>query len=206
MKTKTYAYLIRCGIACFSLLLANTSYAVTSLISTSKYSVSEGVTFALGNSGAADFLFSWTDPTGSSPASFMSIADPTLVLTAGQTYTFQRTSSAHPFVIMNNTAAAFMSGGDGTFNRTTTSSTDINNATLTPIADFTANPGPTTDLITWTPTVTGDYWYTCSVTSHPGMAGKFTVVPEPSAFALIAAGLTFITLRRRRSRSRFGDE
>lgn len=206
MKTKTYSYFIQCGIACCSLLLANTSYAVTSLISTSKYSVSEGVAFSLGNNGASDFLFSWTDPTGSSPASFTSIADPTLVLTAGQTYTFQRTSGSHPFVIMNNTAAAFMSGTDGTFNRTTSSSTDINNATLSPIADFTANPAPTSDLITWTPSVNGDYWYTCSVTGHPSMAGKFTVVPEPSAFALIAAGLTFTTLRRRRSRSRFSDE
>lgn len=52
MKTKTYSYFIQCGIACCSLLLANTSHAVTSLISTSKYSVSEGVAFSLGNNGA----------------------------------------------------------------------------------------------------------------------------------------------------------
>ncbi len=179
-------------------MLATMAHAVTTLVSTSRYSVTEGVAFTLENNGASDFLFSWTDPTGAPPASFSGIADPTLVLTLGQTYTFQRTTSSHPFVIMNNTAAAFMSGTDGAYSRTTSSSTDINNATLTPIANFTADPAPTTDLISWTPSQIGDFWYTCSVTGHPDMAGKITVVPEPSAFALIAGGFAFAAFRRRR--------
>ena len=180
-------------------MLATTSHAVTTLVSWSRYSVPEGVAFTLGNNGALDFLFNWVYPSGASPLSFSNIAaDPTLILTLGQTYTFQRISSSHPFAIMNNTAAAFMSGTDGTYSRTTTSSADINNATLTPIADFTASPAPTMDLITWTPGQVGDFWYTCTVTSHPGMAGKITVIPEPSAFVLIAGGFAFAALRRRR--------
>ena len=118
MKNNTHSLLIQYGIASGFLLLANMSQAVTTLVSTSRYSVTERVAFTLGNNGASDFLFSWTDPTGASPASFSNIADPTLVLTLGQTYTFQRTTLAHPFVIMNNTAAAFMSGTDGAYTRT----------------------------------------------------------------------------------------
>ena len=199
MKNNTHSLLIQYGIASGFLLLANMSQAVTTLVSTSRYSVTEGVAFALDNEGAASFLFSWTDPTGAPPASFSRIADPTLVLTLGQTYTFQRTSSSHPFVIMDNSAAAFMSGTDGAFSRTTSSSAGISNATLTPIANFTADPAPTSDLISWTPSQSGDFWYTCSVTGHPDMAGKITVVPEPSAIALIAGGLAFASLRRRRN-------
>ena len=187
-------------------MLATMAHAVTTLVSPSRYSVTEGVAFTLGNNGAADFHFNWTDPSGAPPLSFSNIADPTLILTLGQTYTFQRTTGLHPFVIMNNTAAAFMSGTDGAYNRTTSSSTDINNATLTPIADFTADPAETTDLITWTPSQTGDFWYTCSVTGHPGMAGKITVIPESSAFGLIAGGFAFAALRRRRGISRYSKK
>jgi hypothetical protein len=198
MKNKTYPQLIQYGIASSFLMLATMAHAVTTLVSPSRYSVSEGVAFTLGNSGASDFLFNWTDPSGAPPLSFSNIADPTLILTLGQTYTFQRITTAHPFVIMNNTAAAFMSGTDGTYSRTTTSSTDINNATLTPIANFTANPGNPGNTISWTPSQVGDFWYTCTVTSHPGMAGKITVIPEPSAFGLIAGGFAFAAFRRRR--------
>jgi plastocyanin len=206
MKTKIHPRLIQYGIASSFLMLTTMSHAVTTLVSPSRYSVTEGVAFTLGNNGAADFLFNWTDPSGAPPLSFSNIADPTLILTLGQTYTFQRTTGAHPFAIMNNTAAAFMSGADGTYSRTTTSSTDINNATLTPIAAFTADPAPTTDLISWTPSQVGDFWYTCTVTSHPGMSGKITVIPEPSAFGLIAGGFAFAAFRRRRSFGRYSDK
>lgn len=183
MQNKTHLRLLQCGILSCSLILATTSHAQTTLVSSNVYSVDSGVAFTLGNSGASSFLFNWTDPTGATPASFSNIADPTLVLTLGQTYTFQRITTAHPFVIMNNTAAAFMSGTDGTYSRTTTSSVDITNATLTPIADFTAIPGTPGNTISWTPSQVGDFWYTCSVASHPDMAGKITVtsvvVPQP---------------------------
>ena len=179
--------------------LTFSAQAVTTLVSPSVYSVTEGVTFSLANNGASDFLFSWTDPTGAPANSFTNIADPTLRLTIGQTYNFQRTSGFHPFVIMNNTAAAFMSGTDGTYNRTTSSSTDINNATRTPIANFTADPAPTSDLISWTPSQSGDFWYTCSVQGHPAMTGKIAVaVPEPSSLSLLLLSLGALSLHRRR--------
>lgn len=198
MKIKKYSRLIYVGIASSFFMLATMSHAVTTLVSTSRYTVTEGVAFTLGNSGASDFLFNWTDP-GAGGASFSGIADPTLVLTLGQTYTFQRTTTAHPFVIMDNTAADSISGEDGTFVRTTT--LDISGATLTPVEDFTANPATVDDpgnTISWTPTEVGDYWYTCTVTSHTGMTGKITVIPEPSTIALLAGGFAFAALRRRR--------
>jgi hypothetical protein len=199
MKKITHPQLIRYGIASSFLMLATMAHAVTTLVSPSRYSITEGVAFTLGNNGASDFLFNWTDPSGAPPLSSSNSVDPTLILTLGQTYTFQRITTAHPFVIMNNTAAAFMNGIDGTYSRTTGSSTDITNATLTPMANFTADPGTPGNTISWTPSEVGDFWYTCTVTSHPDMAGKITVIPEPSAFGLIAGGFAFVAFRRRRS-------
>ncbi len=98
---------------------------------------------------------------------------------------------------MDNSAAAFIDGSDGSYFRTSFSAADIQNATLTPIGDFTADPAPTDDLITWTPDQVGDFWYTCTVTSHTGMTGKITVIPEPSTLGLVAGGLALASLRRR---------
>jgi hypothetical protein len=203
IKKMTHPRPLHYVIASGFLMLATMTHAATTLVIPSKYSVTEGVDFTLGNNGASDFLFNWTDPSGVPPLSFSDIADPTLVLTLGQTYTFQRISGSHPFAIMDNSAATFISGTDGSFFRTSTNSSDINNATLTPIADFTANPGPTSDLISWTPSQVGDFWYSCTVTGHTGMTGKLTVVPEPSAFGLIAGGFAIAALlgRRRIARS-----
>lgn len=179
------------------LISATYSFAVSTTISPNIVKVDEGVDFTLGNDASSDFIFTWTDPGASSP-SFSNVSDPTLVLTIGETYTFQRSSSLHPFVIMDNTAATFISGSDGSYSRTTTSGTDIDNATLKPIADFTADPAPTTDLINWTPSAQGDFWFTCRVTSHTGMSGKISVVPEPASTGLIFGGVALIALVGRR--------
>lgn len=172
--------------------------ALTVSESANVYSVNEGVSFDIGNSGASDFLFSWSDPNPSAN-SFSALADPTLVLTIGETYTFQRTSGSHPFIIMGSSASAFISGTDGSYSRTTSDSALITAATLTPIANFTADPSPSSDLISWTPDALGDFWYTCSVSGHTGMTGLISVVPEPSNFALIASASAFALacLRRR---------
>jgi len=172
--------------------------ALTVSESANVYSVNEGVSFDIANSGASNFLFSWSDPDPSTN-SFSALADPTLVLTIGETYTFQRTSGSHPFIIMDNSASAFISGTDGSYSRTTSDSVLITAATLAPVANFTADPSPTTDFISWTPDALGDFWYTCSVTSHTGMTGLISVVPEPSSFALIASASAFALacLRRR---------
>lgn len=173
--------------------MATTSHAVTTLVSPSSYAVSEGVAFTMGNTAASDFTFNWTDPSGAPPLSFTGKADPTLVLTLGQTYTFQRTSVNHPFAIMDNSAAAFITGTDGSYLRTISDSSLITAATL-----LTVSPREPGTVVSWTPNQLGDFWYTCTVTSHPGMTGLITVVPEPSAFGLIAGGLAFAGLRRRR--------
>lgn len=179
------------------LISATYSFAVSTTISPNIFKVDEGVVFTLNNNGTSDFLFNWTDPGASSP-SFSDVSDPTLVLTIGETYTFQRSSSLHPFVIMDNTAASFVSGSDGSYLRTTTSGTDIDNAILTPIADFTADPAPTTDLISWTPSAQEDFWFTCRVTSHTGMMGKISVVPEPASAGMILGGVALVALVGRR--------
>jgi plastocyanin len=182
--------LIQSGIAASFFALTTLSHAVTTLVGPSRYSVTEGVAFTLGNTGLSDFTFNWTDPSGAPALSSVNIADPTLILTLGQTYTFQRTTGAHPFAIMDGTASTFISGADGSYSRT--SSGGITVATL-----FTASPAPG-NTISWTPTQAGDFWYTCTVASHPDMTGKITVIPEPSAFGLIAGGFAFAAFRRRR--------
>ena len=158
------------------------------------YTIDEGVDFNLGNVGAADFLFNWSDPDGG--PSFADVVDPTLVLTAGETYTFVRDTSAHPFIIMDASAAAFIDGTDGSYQRTTTDGALLDDATLKPIADFTADPFPSGDVITWTPEI-GDYWYTCRVTGHLGMTGRIEVVPAPGSAAMLAIG-GLVAARRRR--------
>ena len=174
--------------------LTYSAHAVTTLVSPNIYSVTERVTFSLATNGASDFLFSWVDPSGTPANSFANIVDPTLRLTIGQTYTFQRTSTSHPFVIMNNTISSFISGTDGLFSRTTSDFNTITSATI-----FTANPGTPGTAANWTPTIAGDYFYTCSVGSHGGMTGKIVAVaiPEPSALSLLLLSLGALSLRRR---------
>jgi hypothetical protein len=96
---------------------------------------------------------------------------------------------------MNNTISSFISGTDGSFSRTTSDFNTITNATI-----FTANPGTPGTAVNWTPTVAGDYFYTCSVGSHGGMTGKIVAVavPEPSSLSLLLLSLGALSLRRRR--------
>ncbi|MEX1114607.1 MAG: PEP-CTERM sorting domain-containing protein [Akkermansiaceae bacterium] len=175
---------------------SSTLQGATTTINANRFSVSEGVAFSIGNTGLADFLFNWTDTSGT----FADKADPTLVLKIGQTYTFQRSTSAHPFAILDSSAASFISGSDGSFSRTTIDGTIINAAILNDdVAGFTADPAPTSDLISWTPTTVGDYYYTCAVTGHTGMTGKIEVIPEPTAAVLLGLGTLGILRRRRRA-------
>ncbi|MEO0454312.1 MAG: cupredoxin domain-containing protein [Verrucomicrobiota bacterium] len=150
------------------------------------YRVDEGVTFYLRNSGASHYLFSWSDSSGV----YTDVIDPTLVLTYGRQYNFERISGSHPFVITDDTLP--VTGTDGSFSRTTTDGTTIDNATLTPIADFTAdqftNSGTlSTDFIGWKPALAdqGDYFYTCRVTGHTGMTGAIQITGGPGTTTLV---------------------
>ena len=135
------------------------------------YRVPGGVEFTLDNIGASDYTFNWADSAGA----FEDIIDPTLILTAGQTYRFRRVSSAHPFVITDDTLP--ISGADGSFRRETADGDLIDDTTLKPIEDFTADPAPTDDFIEWTPSAAdaGLFYYTCRVTGHRGMTGAIIV-------------------------------
>ncbi len=170
--------------------LTFSAQAVTTLVSPSIYSVTERVTFSLATNGASDFLFSWTDSSGT----FLGVPDPTLRLTIGQTYTFQRTSTSHPFVVLNNTIASSIGGTDGSFFRKSSDFSTYSSATI-----FTAASGTPGIAVNWAPTIAGDYFYTCSVGFHDGMTGKIVAVavPEPSSFSLLLLSLGALSLRRR---------
>ena len=150
---------------------ATPALAETSQLEGSVYRVSEGVTFTLSNSGSSSYLVSWADTGGSFP----NVADPTLLLAVGQTYTFRQTTSGHPLVITDDSLPT--SGTDGSYVRTTTSSAVINAAVLSPAAAFTADPAPTTDAIVWTPgnDQIGNFFYTCAIAFHTGMTGRIQV-------------------------------
>ncbi len=151
--------------------LAATAAAQTTQPEPSVYRVPGGVEFGLNNLGASDYLFNWSDAGGS----FVDVVDPTLILTAGETYRFRRLTGAHPFVICDDTLP--VDGSDGMFQRTTTDGAVIDAATLEPIDAFTADPAPTDDFIEWTPTAddAGQYYYTCRVEFHTGMTGSIVI-------------------------------
>jgi uncharacterized surface protein with fasciclin (FAS1) repeats len=157
----------------FVALAAAISSAQTRQIAPNVFRVEAGVDFTLRNAGSEDFLFSWSDAGGN----YVDVPDPTLILTAGETYTFMRETEAHPFRITTKQLPVAVDGG--TLIRTTTDGGIIDDASLTPIDDFTADPAPTTDAITWTPGA-GDvdaYFYTCRVAGHVGMTGAIAVIP-----------------------------
>ena len=146
-------------------------HADTTQTGPSTYVVDEGVTFTLLSQGSSHYLISWSDDSGT----FTDIADPTLVLSSGETYVFDNNTFSHPFRVTNDSLP--VTGTDGNYSRATSSLAEINDASLQPLADFTADPEPVDDAITWTPGASdaGDYYYTCLVLSHASMTGKLVV-------------------------------
>jgi hypothetical protein len=96
---------------------------------------------------------------------------------------------------LNNTIASSIDGTDGSFFRKSSDFSTYSGATI-----FTANPGTPGPEVNWTPTIAGDYFYTCSVGSHRGMTGKIVAVavPEPSSLSLLLLSLGAFSLYRRR--------
>jgi len=160
-----------------TMFIATLGHAQTTQIEPHVFRVESGVSFELSNFGTSSYLFSWTDSSGS----VVNEEDPTLILTAGQTYTFSRITGGHPFVITDTSLP--VTGSDGSYFRTTVSGAVIDAATLAPIADFTADPAPTTDLIDWALVASdiGDYFYTCRITGHLDMTGRIEIVAGDQA-------------------------
>ncbi len=155
-----------------AVLAASPLHADTTQTGPSVYEIDAGVLFTIVNQGASSWLWSWTDSSGA----FTNIEDPTLVLTAGETYLFDNVASIHPFAITDDTLP--VSGTDGNYFRDTTDPGVINDAVLSPTADFIDDPAPAIDGITWSLTNddVGIYYYTCMIPFHPGMTGKFEIV------------------------------
>ena len=97
--------LVAVALICF----ATPVLAETTQLGASVYRVSEGVTFTLSNSGSSSYLMSWPDAGGN----FSNVADPTLLLAVGQTYTFRQTTSGHPFVITDDSLGVTWEMMDG---------------------------------------------------------------------------------------------
>jgi hypothetical protein len=148
------------------LLLASQAQSETIVLGPNRYEVTAGVTFSVNNLSSNGYLLSWFDDTGA----ISGVLNPTLVLRVGQTYTFRRVSAKHPLVLADNSLP--VSGTDGAFLRTTSDRAVITAAILQPLADFTADPAPTTDAIVWTPTGDAVYYYTCDVPAHTSMTGQ----------------------------------
>ena len=159
-----------------------------------------GDTVYIGTAGFSDFLL------GSDP--IPSDADPTLMLTAGETYTFTHTGTMHPFALLDDSAPISATGSelDGSeFVRTVSDTSFLGDvleggsAVVYPVGS-----GAGSSTFSWTPEA-GNYYYTCGVAFHTNMAGQIVVqaasasVPEPSTFALLGIGLlSLLVLRRRR--------
>jgi plastocyanin len=157
-------------------LLASTAAADTTQTGPNEYTVDAGVTFTIQSQGSSNYLFNWTDSSGT----YSNVIDPTITLSSGETYVFDNQTFSHPLRITNDTMP--VSGTDGNFTRNTSDINVINNASLQPIADFTADPQPANDPITWTPAAddAGEYFYTCLVLSHASMTGKLIVAAPPA--------------------------
>ncbi|PCI10015.1 hypothetical protein COB72_04530 [bacterium] len=158
-------------------LASGLAAADTTQTGPSIYEVDAGVTFDIGNFGSQSFLFTWIDKSGF----FEFVIDPTLILTAGETYSFNADTGFHPFIIADGELLP-VQGTDGSYFRTTTSGTVLDDATLVPIADFTSDPDGT-DPIVWdiTEAEVGDYWYTCRIAGHLDMTGRIQVVSGAAA-------------------------
>ncbi len=152
-------------------MFTSATTAQTDMLRDHVYRVASGVDFMIANDSALDFLYSWSDSSGD----VVDVADPTIFIAAGQTYTFSRTTESHRLVITNDTLE--ITGTDGSYERVTTERNVLRAATLQPEPDFTAFPPPSPDPIEWTPGLddVGTYAYTCHILSHVGMTGRLYV-------------------------------
>ena len=153
-------------VAVFFVVQCTFALPLTPLVGNS-FRVTESAVFDV-DAGAGTYLVDMSSQGGSTQE-----ADPTLILTAGQTYDFVRTDIGHDIVIMNADIPT-AENPDGTLYRTVTDST---------LNDFALSEniiGNSSASVRWTPTDAGVYYYTCYFPSHQQMFGKLIVVPARS--------------------------
>lgn len=161
-----------------------------------------GDTFEISPDGSNSFLLR------ADPADDFS-ADPTLQLTAGETYTFEHSGFMHPFALLDDAAPidATGSGVDGSeFFRTVTDSSFLGNVLDGgSMVAWPIDSSQGSNTLDWTPEE-GTYYYTCGVAGHYNMAGQIIVqaasgsVPEPSTFAISLLGTLLLLVPHRRRR------
>ncbi|MCB1182250.1 hypothetical protein KDM41_02380 [bacterium] len=154
--------------------LAPPARAETIVHGPGRYELTTGTTFNVDNDSSTGYLFGWND----GGSLFAGVRNPTLILHAGRTYVFRRVSAKHPLIMAGATLP--VAGAGDVWTRATADTTVIAAARLRPLADFTADPAPTTDAIVWTPLPAdaGLYWYTCDVPAHVTMTGRLEVVAD----------------------------
>jgi plastocyanin len=136
------------------------------------FEIESGTAISVANSGLSHYLLDLSSHGGTSTE-----ADPTLILTAGETYQFLRVTSGHNFALVNGSLPV-ATNPDGSLYRTVTDSSLDN-------YDITENiSGNSSSNVSWTPTETGIYYYTCDVTGHSQMIGKIVVISSPTLGAV----------------------
>lgn len=147
------------------------------------FRVDNPTTFTITNVGTTDFVFTWVDQGVTN-----SVRDPDLVLSSGVQYVFVRSSSSHPFGILSGEMPV-ATNFDFSLRR---DSSSPNTYLLANGGQLSGNPASQPNSVTWTPTGAGDYFYTCMVTSHANMTGRFVVVDKPVATTPMIADFVII--------------
>ena len=159
-----------------------------------------GDTFDIYFDGADSFLLRTSPSENYEP-------DPTLMLTAGETYTFTHSGPMHPFAFLDDSApiAATSSGVAGSeYVRTVNDTSFLGNVLEGGSMIVYPTGSSMISTLDWTPEA-GNYYYTCAVQWHTNMAGRIIVqaasasVPEPTALAMAGFALIgLLALKRRR--------
>lgn len=159
------------------------------------YYVTEGVSFEIYAYSSGSFLFSWTDPDGTE---FNNIQDPTLHLTIGETYTFERSSTGNPLRLTTDQLPVekVPSVAGPYYRRTTEDLDEIDAASLTPLADFTADPSGVDGVLAGdvvvlnvTASIIGTLYYTSLVPGNSEMTGLLIVEDTSGSTAAVKKSL-----------------
>jgi hypothetical protein len=159
------------------------------------YYVTEGVHFEIYAYSSGSFFFSWTDPDGTE---FNNIQDPTLYLTIGETYTFERSSTGNPLRLTTDRLPVekVPSVAGPYYRRTTEDLDEIDAASLTPLTEFTADPSGVDGTLSGdivvlnvTASIIGTLYYTSLVPGNSEMTGLLIVEDTSGSTAAVKKSL-----------------